>query len=313
MIGRQARGKSRMSAIEVTQAPLAALSERELTALKERADGPGLLRLAAHLMLLAATGWIVLAAPVWPLWLAASLAHGVVLVFLFTALHECIHGTAFRTAWIHSLAAEAFGFLLLLPPRHFRYFHFAHHRHTQDPLRDPELATPKPASWPAYLWHLTGIGYWKAELKVLLHGAIGRNLPAFVPANGHAKVIREARGHLAGYAVLGAASWAFGWTWPLWLWVVPALLGQPFLRAFLLAEHTGCPLVAEMLANTRTTFTNRLVQFLAWNMPHHTAHHVLPSVPFHRLPRLTGLLCDRLSVTAPGYLAAQRQIASDWR
>jgi hypothetical protein len=58
------------------------------------------------------------------------LAHGIVLVSLFTLEHESIHGTAFRTPWINIVCAEAVGFLLLLPPRYFRYFHFAHHRHT---------------------------------------------------------------------------------------------------------------------------------------------------------------------------------------
>jgi hypothetical protein len=41
---------------------------------------------------------------------------------------------------------------------------------------------------------------------------------------------------------------------PLIYWIVPALLGQPWLRLFLLAEHAGCPQVRDMLANSRTTY-----------------------------------------------------------
>jgi fatty acid desaturase len=67
-----------------------------------------------------------------------------------------------------------------------------------------------------------------------------------------------------------------------------------------------------MLANTRTTFCNGAIRFLAWNMPHHTAHHALPTVPFHRLPRLTSILQDRLKVTATGYGEAHRQIRTAW-
>jgi fatty acid desaturase len=92
----------------------------------------------------------------------------------------------------------------------------------------------------------------------------------------------------------------------LWVWVVPALLGQPALRLYLLAEHGDCPRVADMLANTRTTFTTGLVRFLAWNMPYHTEHHVFPSVPFHRLPALHAHLRAHLKVTAPGYAAFTR-------
>jgi fatty acid desaturase len=55
------------------------------------------------------------------------------------------------------------------------------------------------------------------------------------------------------------------------------------------------------------------VRFLAWNMPFHTAHHVLPVVPFHRLGALTALLEHRLATTAEGYVDAHRQIRSEWQ
>ena len=42
----------------------------------------------------------------------------------------------------------------------------------------------------------------------------------------------------------------------LQFWLLPLLLGQPFLRLFLLAEHAGCPHEPDMLKNSRTTRTN---------------------------------------------------------
>lgn len=291
---------------------IAALSEDELARLKETADGPGLVRLVGHLALLAATGAAVLLAPSWPLWFAAATAHGIVLIFLFTLEHEAIHGTAFRTAWINQLAAEAAGVLVVVPPRWFRYFHFAHHRHSQDPERDPELETPKPHDWWSYVRHLSGLPYWRAEVSTIVNNALGRGIGSYVPAPARRRIAIEARAYLAAYGAFAALSVAMGWTWPIELWLVPLLCGQPFLRAYLLAEHGACPLVADMLANTRTTFASRFVRFLAWNMPYHTAHHVLPVVPFHLLPRLTELLNDRLAVTANGYLEAHRQIRSGW-
>lgn len=287
---------------------LAALDARELNALKATADRPGLVRLAAHLGLLCLTGAAVLAAPSSWLWWPAAVAHGIVLVFLFAPEHEAIHGTAFRSAWLNAVVAEIAGFLLLLPPRRFRYFHFAHHRHTQDPEHDPELVTPKPEGWPAYLWRLTGWSYWSGQVRGLATAALGRDLLDYVPAGGRRRVVAEARAYMAGYGAVAAASIAAGSWLAVALWVVPALLGQPFLRAYLLAEHTACPLVPDMLRNTRTTFTGPVIALLAWNMPHHTAHHAVPQVPFHRLPRLTALLKARLVTTADGYVAAHRQI-----
>jgi fatty acid desaturase len=92
----------------------------------------------------------------------------------------------------------------------------------------------------------------------------------------------------------------------LWVWVLPVLMGQPVLRLYLLAEHGDCPHVADMFLNTRTTFTSRVVRFLAWNMPYHVEHHVFPAVPFHNLPDLHRLMRGNLKVTAEGYAAFSR-------
>ena len=97
----------------------------------------------------------------------------------------------------------------------------------------------------------------------------------------------------------------------LFAWVLPALLGQPFLRLYLLAEHGRCPFVANMFENSRTIFTNRLVRFLAWNMPYHAEHHAYPAVPFHRLPELHALARPHLRVTEAGYAAFHRKYAAD--
>ena len=289
-----------------------ALSDEELTGLKETSDRPGLIHLAGHVALILATGSAVLLAPNWPLWLAAAMAHGIALIFLFTLEHEAIHATAFRTQWLNRALAAVAGALVVVPPRWFRYFHFAHHRHTQDVARDPELATPKPSGWRSYAWHLSGLPYWRAQISTILGNALGRHVGSYVPGSARGRIVAEARSYVAFYAGFAGLCLAFGWTWALELWLAPLLLGQPFLRAYLLAEHGACPLVSDMLMNTRTTFTNRLVRFLAWNMPYHTAHHVLPVVPFHRLGGLTSLLERRLATTADGYVDAHRRIRATW-
>jgi fatty acid desaturase len=287
---------------------IAALNGNELSALKEAADGPALLRLAGHAGILVLAGLVILLTRSWVLWSLAVLVYGIALVFLFSLEHETIHGTAFRTPWLNAVVASGAGLPLLLPPRYFRYFHFAHHRHTQDPAHDPELATPRPNEWLGYSKHLSGIPYWRDAICALLLHALGRAGESYIPASGRARVVGEARAYLAVIVALGAASAWLGWTWPLELWAIPALVGQPFLRAYLLAEHAACPLVADMLANSRTTYTTAVVRFLAWNMPYHSAHHALPTVPFHHLPALNAKLYGRLKSTAIGYLDAHRQI-----
>ncbi len=288
--------------------------ERELLRnWSRRADAPGLRHAAGHLALLALTGMLVWGTRgtllLWP----AMLIHGVVLVFLFAPLHECIHRTAFKRRALNDAFGFVAGLLLLLPQEYFRAFHFAHHRFTQDPTRDPELASPKARNMRQWLWQVSGLPYWIAEVRGIVTHALGR-LPETFYANDRQRgaVIAEARIALAVYVVVAVVSVWTGSNAALIYWVVPALLGQPALRLYLMAEHTLCPLSDDMLANTRTTYTNGVMRFLAWNMPYHAEHHAFPAVPFHRLPEVNRAIRDRLKSTARGYGAVQRDILNSF-
>ncbi len=272
-----------------------------LRSISRPSDARGLLQLAAHLAVLTATAAAVLAARE-TAWLPpAVVLHGVVLTFLFAPLHECIHRTAFRSRWLNDTVAEAAGFLLVLPPRWFRAFHMAHHRYTQDPDRDPELARPPVAGIAAYLWRLSGLPFWQDAIVGLVRRAAGHADDPFLNAQSRPDSIREARIYLAAYVGLAAISFGTSWDLLLWLWVLPALFGQPALRWFLMAEHTGCPKVADMRHNTRTTLTRAPLRFLCWNMCWHAEHHIAPAVPFFALPLLHRSIRAQLSVVQPGY------------
>lgn len=271
-----------------------------LAALSERRDGPGLRRIAGHLGLLAASGAAILAAPgTW--WLLPALIHGIVMVFLFAPLHETVHRTAFRSGWMNRAVGDLAGFLLILPPRWFAAFHFAHHRFTQDPARDPELASPKPTTLLRYAWIVSGLEYWQRTIRGLLRRAAGRAPDAFLDDRLRDRSVAEARVYLALYIAVAAASAAFGSDLALRLWVVPALLGQPFLRLYLLSEHWGCPPVKDYWANTRSVVSLAPVRWLAWNMPNHAEHHANPAIPFHALPAFAAVMKGARVHEAAGY------------
>jgi fatty acid desaturase len=281
------------------------MGRAELKRLSERSDAPGLLQLGLHLALLVATATLI-SLSFGTVWLVPALfVHGVALIFLFAPLHETIHRTAFHSRLLNDVTAFAIGVLLVLPREYFRAFHFAHHRFTQDAATDPELATPKPATAGQFLWCVSGLPYWIAGFRGLVQRAGGTlREPFYATDRVRRSVILEARWVLAIYATALIGSIATGSTVLLWYWVVPALLGQPVLRLYLLCEHSGCPRSADMLENSRTTYTNGLMRFLAWNMPYHAEHHAWPSVPFHALPQANALVRSRLRTTAPGYCAA---------
>ncbi|MEM1301183.1 MAG: fatty acid desaturase, partial [Pseudomonadota bacterium] len=289
------------------KALIASLPPEERAALTRRNDGAGLRHLAGHLGLIALGGlWVAMG---WPFWWVVMVPYGIALVFLFTLAHEATHKTPFATDWMNEVAGHMAGLVLILPFEWFRRFHMAHHRFTNDPERDPELMGPKPDTWPAFLLHVSGMPYWRGMIAQLWANAFGRVEAEYLSARAMPRIRAEARVYLGVYAGLALT---LIWS-PLvvWLWVVPVLLGQPFLRLYLLAEHGRCPAVANMLENSRTTYTNRLVRFLAWNMPYHAEHHAYPMVPFHQLPAFHERAQAHLVNTSDGYAAFARDYASD--
>jgi fatty acid desaturase len=135
----------------------------------------------------------------------------------------------------------------------------------------------------------------------LRHALTGRVREPFVAAGKSAVIVREARVLWLCYAAILALSLALHSTAALLYWIVPVLLGQPFLRAYLLSEHLGCEPSDDMFANTRTTYTNAAVRLLTWQMPYHVEHHAYPAVPFHQLAAVNALIRERIRFEAPGY------------
>jgi fatty acid desaturase len=160
-----------------------------------------------------------------------------------------------------------------------------------------------PSTLDAYVWRVMALPYWRTRLQVAWAGLRG-DLSAypFITERTAPRIIRSLRlmcAVLLGVSVLGMV--LIGWWAPLVFWIGPQLLGQPFLRLYLLTEHTLCTMDDNGLTNTRTTLTNGLMRLLMWNMPFHTEHHLYPSIPFHRLPDAHAAMRERLVVLQRGY------------
>ncbi len=290
---------------------ITSLSQEQRDHLTGKLDLPGLPLLGLHFGSIVVLGALIAGeVPFWPL---LMIPQGILIAFLFTLLHEAIHQTAFRSAWLNEGVARLASFMLALPADWFRYFHFAHHRFTQDPEKDPELTFAKPETPWQYAVHVSGLPVWWGHLKTLAVNALGRCRDGFVPTKGLGKVRMEARVMLIAYAAVIGLSVYFQTPALIFAWIIPALIGQPFLRLYLLAEHGRCPYVANMLENSRTTITNRLVRGLAWNMPYHAEHHAYPGVPFHRLPEFHDLIENHLKQVETGYVRFHAKYLSEMR
>ncbi|NRB05777.1 MAG: fatty acid desaturase [Rhodobacteraceae bacterium] len=217
---------------------IAALPRDVKSTLTARSDRRGLGHMASYLGVLALSSWGI-AAQV-PFWGTLVPVQGILIVFLFTLSHECTHYTPFANKRLNDWVGHAVALPLMLPFVWFRYFHLAHHKYTNDPERDPELAGEgRPETWRAYLIYLSGWGYWSGNARTLWGNAFGTIDAPYLPQRQHGAMRREARVLLALYAVLALS--LFVSPLALWLWALPALIGQPALRLYLLAEHGHCP------------------------------------------------------------------------
>ncbi len=278
---------------------LQTLTREQRISLTQKNNRQALIRLGILLFCFVLTSAaIVLRAPLFPVWL---LVQGLLLVSLFHLMHECVHDTVFAQRWPNRALALVCGFILFLPATWFRYFHHAHHRYTQQPGFDPELASTKPATIVEWLVHVSGVTIWRAQLGLLLSAILKPVNESFVRESKERSVRLEMLLMLFLYGVLFLGSILVESTALLYLWIVPLLIGQPFLRLYLLAEHGDCEQDTNMLLNTRTVLTNSVVRWFTWNMPYHTEHHVYPTVPFHQLPQLHALMHSYLAKTDTGY------------
>lgn len=296
-----------MNATQPKRVPASAAVPRELFV---RSDLNGAVHLVQHVAVLSA-GVIALYAlgldfsdPAY--WIVVW-AIGVPGVFVFAPAHECAHRTAFASTWMNQALGHVCGLALALPAGYFRAFHLEHHRFTQDPSRDPELAGGVPRTLRDYAWRLSGLPYWIDRALTTVRHAAGRVNEPYIAESARGAIVAEARAYLLVYAAVAAASVAADSTVALRYWVAPFVLAQPVLRAFLMAEHGGMPFVADMLRNSRTTASNRLVRQLAWNMPYHAEHHYQAAVPFHALAQLRQHLGEQAPAPSPGYAHFHRR------
>lgn len=261
------------------------IAPAKLKALTVKSDRRGFVQLGSHLGAIAATGTLL--ALTWGTWWAVPvfIVHGTLLNFLYAGQHEFSHATVFRTKKLNEIFGRLFGFVLFYPRDFDQVQHFAHHRYTQDWEKDGELARDHYALASYLLWVL-GPTYWYTRLRRILRFALGVVTESYIPANRRPDMVREARWHVAGYAAIALLSLATKSWLAVELWLLPMLVMKPAHQLQNTIEHLGLPHIDVITQNTRTTRTNALMRWMAWNMQYHTAHHAFPGVPCYQLPAL---------------------------
>lgn len=240
---------------------------------------------------------------------AAMAAVGVALVAVMQhrlsgLAHEASHYALFRNRLANELASD----LLLMFPlvamtQKYRAAHFGHHRHVNDPARDPDLIRlnhPVPAVFPmsrrrfvaryvlGALWPPTILRYLFGRAKA---ANLGQPAGAAVRDVYRTRVARCLRGAywLSAFSLIHAAG-----AWPLFglFWVLPLLTAYPLLMQLReVAHHSNAPDDGD-LTNSRVFDVHPALAFAVfpYGQAFHLTHHLFAMVPHYRLAEADALL-----------------------
>ena len=289
------------------------LDKKTLKSIAARSDWPGLVFLAKWAVFLAITGTLVLLSlGTWWLMVPALVLHGVVLtVPAYSASHETAHGTAFRTRRLNEAVFWFSSLIYLEEPLHRRYTHTNHHTHTWHVGKDSQMPFDTPMTFGSWLAEASGFGLLRFHALVLLQLATGRYTDVMrmvTPEGEFAKMTRNAWIMLAIYGAVLACPF-FGVWWPIWLFVVPRLVGAPVMLLYTLIQHAELQENSpSILESTRSFKGDVISNFLYMNMNNHVEHHLYPQVPFHALPKLAEAIEDQVPARDPGFLRSNWEV-----
>ncbi len=231
---------------------------------------------------------------------------------LYAPLHECSHGTAFRSKNANFVVSWITGIIFGYSPGLHVAFHFKHHRLTNKE-NDPERGFDLP-EMPFRMFFFVVIG---AILGLLI--PVHTFLLSFIPTKYWDKFQAEwtqpsERKALQRGAWIVTACWAGAFflmalhPW-LWLYMIIGLVIGRLINAFItVSEHQGRHHEGHMLRRSRSVKSNAIVSWFWWNLNYHAEHHTWPTVPFHRLPELQRLLEERGAThISEGYFSFYRK------
>jgi len=308
------------------------LSRDEIRALTKSSNTAGALSIAWTWLVITAS---FAALAVWPhplVFAAVAVVLGGRQLALAVLMHEGAHGTLFRARWANEHLTD---WLCARPvwsdTARYRKHHLQHHGHTGTE-RDPDLglALARPMTRGSLarkiardLLGATGvrrvIGLLMIDAEVLAYDVGGniRRAPR-QPLGHHARALaRHLWKTLLANALLFGALWLAGCPWVFVAWVVAYLSPfSLFVRVRSLAEHACMDRGPHPLRNTRTTRAGLLARITVapLHVNYHLEHHLLPTVPWFRLPALGRLLVAKDTIPgdsrAGSYLDVLRTVSA---
>jgi fatty acid desaturase len=225
----------------------------------------------------------------WPLYLLTGALIGGRLLGLGILMHDAVHGLLHPNKQVNEILGDVLcSWPLWISLRSYRQKHLAHHRwvNTQ---KDPDYIGKTDSNWNfpmplgkfarIMLIQLTGLGVFES-FRVMSNTTLKEGKE---PSPRWYKAVRFG----FYFTVIGAFVAAGLWKEMLLYWLVPFFTWTQFAnRLRRVAEHSAVEGM-EKEFQTRTTIHGWIARlFLAPNnIGYHNEHHLLPGVPWYRLPQ----------------------------
>ncbi len=201
---------------------------------------------------------------------------------IFTPLHEAVHGNisgrnkAMKP--VEKIIGWLSGFTLTVPAPLFRYLHMTHHTHTNDEELDPDYWVASKNPFYVFLKCVTIIvDYYYFFFK--------DSKKQWQSPKYRTDFIFSVVGLIGFYVLFFVWGMQSGWLYPLFLWILPALIATSFLAfVFDYLPHHPHSVKARYLDTRVFLYPGFTILFLSQNL--HLIHHLYPNIPFYDYPKL---------------------------
>jgi fatty acid desaturase len=249
----------------------------------------------------------------WPVVVSAMVVNGLMYAHLIELQHECLHGHAFLSPKLNRLFGTLCGIFVMGSHSHYRYDHLRHHAY---------LGTSQNKEHFSYRFQNlnSSLGFAMAFFDLSRYIRVARftmlailwqPLPGIEKENYSRSIKLE---HLLYFILLIASVVLTVYTRSsifVLAWWLPALLISEGVHFMIeMPEHFGLNTQtnANVLDNTRTINTSKLVSWFVNGNDIHTAHHYHQGVPMCNLRKLHDLIEPNISVIEPSYLHFYGQV-----
>jgi fatty acid desaturase len=243
-----------------------------------------------------------------PDWASAAIAQVLLVVVFFNGfsiLHECGHGSAFKSTALNTLVGHLCSTFCFIPYYPWKYIHQQHHAWTGNIDRDPVLRSLR-------RWRDTQVpplvrASWRTwvPLGAILQHVVFLTYPYQMLRSGELT---------RGKAIRVAVSIAWmGFSYALFHWLAPDIVRfsklGPALFLFVVAEELvntphhadvagfdhKLPVWEQYRASRSCYYPRGVSELFVLNFNFHTEHHLFPKLPWFRLRYARSLVKQRLA------------------